>query len=274
MRGQLSCSCWSASTTPKAVSANTRISFLAACANVSWLPWALPAILADEPTTALDVTIQAQILELLRDLSRRLGIAVVLITHKLEVYEGQDFTREDLFSFCGECGEPGPHNWRHGQEADIRYVVTSLEGDPQHLYEDVYCMRGQTENLIKIHKAQLASDRTSCHSATPALFRNYLQAFDFQHKLCADAAAPRMSRFASGLQIRCAAQLIDLQRTMPTSIPAMAREARPTIRHASRGRFMNQQYGKQAFDQTDKLFQDLLAPGNLQVLAEQGVAAS
>jgi oligopeptide/dipeptide ABC transporter ATP-binding protein len=42
-------------------------------------------ILADEPTTALDVTIQAQILELMKDLSRRLGIAMVLITHNLGV---------------------------------------------------------------------------------------------------------------------------------------------------------------------------------------------
>jgi oligopeptide/dipeptide ABC transporter ATP-binding protein len=42
-------------------------------------------ILADEPTTALDVTIQAQILELLRDLSRRLGVAMLIITHNLGV---------------------------------------------------------------------------------------------------------------------------------------------------------------------------------------------
>jgi oligopeptide/dipeptide ABC transporter ATP-binding protein len=42
-------------------------------------------ILADEPTTALDVTIQAQILELMKDLSRRRGIAILLITHNLGV---------------------------------------------------------------------------------------------------------------------------------------------------------------------------------------------
>jgi len=42
-------------------------------------------ILADEPTTALDVTIQAQILELMRDLARRLGIAMLIITHNLGV---------------------------------------------------------------------------------------------------------------------------------------------------------------------------------------------
>ena len=42
-------------------------------------------IIADEPTTALDVTIQAQILELMKDLSRRLNIALVLITHNLGI---------------------------------------------------------------------------------------------------------------------------------------------------------------------------------------------
>ena len=44
---------------------------------------------------------------------------------------------------------------------DIRYVVTSLPGsDAEHIYETIYCARGQAENLIKQHKAQLASDRT------------------------------------------------------------------------------------------------------------------
>src|SRR5713101_2837356 len=42
-------------------------------------------LLADEPTTALDVTVQAQILELIKGLSRRLGVAVVLITHNLGI---------------------------------------------------------------------------------------------------------------------------------------------------------------------------------------------
>ncbi len=47
---------------------------------------------------------------------------------------------------------------------DARYVVTSLGGEARSLYENVYCMRGQAENLIKMHKGQLASDRTSCQS--------------------------------------------------------------------------------------------------------------
>ena len=61
--------------------------------------------------------------------------------------------------------QPGNAEARR-QEIDVRYVVTSLEGDAERLYEGVYCQRGQAENLIKLHKAQLASDRTSCHAAT------------------------------------------------------------------------------------------------------------
>lgn len=51
------------------------------------------------------------------------------------------------------------------QGFDVRYIVTTLTGEAQHLYENVYCQRGQAENLIKMHKVQMASDRTSCQSA-------------------------------------------------------------------------------------------------------------
>ena len=48
---------------------------------------------------------------------------------------------------------------------DIRFVVTSLTfGTAEWLYDSLYCARGQAENLIKLHKSQLASDRTSCRS--------------------------------------------------------------------------------------------------------------
>ena len=50
---------------------------------------------------------------------------------------------------------------------DIRYVVTYImTGTAEWLYAELYCQRGQAENLIKLHKAQVASDRTSCGAAT------------------------------------------------------------------------------------------------------------
>jgi len=55
--------------------------------------------------------------------------------------------------------------------ADSRFVVTNLAGTPRWLYEDVYCARGQAENLIKAHKLHLASDRTSCTKANANQFR-------------------------------------------------------------------------------------------------------
>lgn len=48
---------------------------------------------------------------------------------------------------------------------DIRFVVTNLDkGSAEHVHDVIYCARGQAENLIKRHKSQLASDRTSCRS--------------------------------------------------------------------------------------------------------------
>src|ERR1700675_1133592 len=82
------------------------------------------------------------------------------------------------------------------QEVDIRYVVTSLDGSAQHLYENVYCQRGQMENLIKLHKAQLASDRMSCHSATANQVRLVLHTAAFWLMHGVRAAVPNTSPLA------------------------------------------------------------------------------
>jgi Transposase DDE domain group 1 len=83
------------------------------------------------------------------------------------------------------------------QEVDIRYIVTSLEGSAQHLYENVYCQRGQMENLIKLHKAQLASDRMSCHSATANQVRLVLHTAAFWLMHGVRAAIPRTNPLAN-----------------------------------------------------------------------------
>jgi peptide/nickel transport system ATP-binding protein len=75
-------------------------------------------LIADEPTTALDVTIQAQILDLMRDLQERLGTAIVLITHDLGVVA--EMAERVLVVYAG----------RKVEEAPVRDLLRS----PQHPY--------------------------------------------------------------------------------------------------------------------------------------------
>ena len=60
---------------------------------------------------------------------------------------------------------------------DTRFIVTNLEGGrAKHLYERLYCARGQAENHIKSWKNHLAADRTSCHTAEANQYRLFLHA--------------------------------------------------------------------------------------------------
>ena len=63
-------------------------------------------LIADEPTTALDVTVQAQIMHLLRDLQRDFGMATIMITHDLGVIAG--FCREVIVLYGGQVMEQAP----------------------------------------------------------------------------------------------------------------------------------------------------------------------
>ncbi len=63
-------------------------------------------IIADEPTTALDVTVQAQIIELLRDLNREMGTAIILITHNLSVVAS--LCTRVIVMYAGRIVEHGP----------------------------------------------------------------------------------------------------------------------------------------------------------------------
>jgi len=116
---------------------------------------------------------------------------------------------------------------------DIRYVVTSLKGTAKHLYETVYCGRGQAENFIKWHKAQLASDRTSCRDPKANQFRLILHTAAYWLMLTArDAIAKRsplrVAEFAT-LRLRLikiAARVIEgaarIRVLLPTACPDRA----------------------------------------------------
>src|ERR1700732_845859 len=59
---------------------------------------------------------------------------------------------------------------------DTRFIVTNLSGGrAKHLYEGLYCARGQAEHHIKAWKNHLAADRTSCHQAEVNQFRLFLR---------------------------------------------------------------------------------------------------
>ena len=104
-------------------------------------------LIADEPTTALDVTIQAQILDLILDLQNKLGTAVVLITHDLAVvaetahrvivmYAGKKVEEADV----EELFEPPLHPYTHGLLGSIprgdrgerRQDRRAAAGNPRH----------------------------------------------------------------------------------------------------------------------------------------------
>ena len=81
---------------------------------------------------------------------------------------------------------------------DIRFVVTNFEhGSAEWIYDSLYCARGQAENLIKLHKSQLASDRTSCRSAIANQVRLVLHTAAYWLMLTVRDAIPRMRDLAN-----------------------------------------------------------------------------
>jgi peptide/nickel transport system ATP-binding protein/oligopeptide transport system ATP-binding protein len=90
-------------------------------------------LIADEPTTALDVTIQAQILDLLRDLQQKVGMALILITHDLGVVA--EMADEVCVMYAGRVAERAPvreifKNPRHPYTRGLLNSIPTLSMDP------------------------------------------------------------------------------------------------------------------------------------------------
>ncbi len=111
-------------------------------------------LIADEPTTALDVTIQAQILELVKDLRQKLGMAIVWITHDLGVIAG--IADRVMVMYAGQVVEQAP--------------VKELFGNPQHPYtrallKTVPSVRGKRAENLHVIEGQppvLGAAPTAC----------------------------------------------------------------------------------------------------------------
>jgi len=111
-------------------------------------------LIADEPTTALDVTIQAQILELVKELRQKLGMAIVWITHDLGVIAG--IADRVIVMYGGQIVEHAP--------------VKELFGNPQHPYtrallKTIPNIRGKRAEKLQVIEGQppiLGAEPASC----------------------------------------------------------------------------------------------------------------
>lgn len=122
-------------------------------------------LIADEPTTALDVTIQAQILELLKEIQQKLGMAIILVTHDLGVVA--NFADRIQVMYAGEIIEEGtvkeifyeskhPYTWAllnsiPKLEDKRKRELFSLKGSPPDLILDLKCCPFHTRCQCCMH---------------------------------------------------------------------------------------------------------------------------
>lgn len=142
-------------------------------------------LLADEPTTALDVTIQAQILALLDKINREQGTTIILVTHDLAVVA--EFCHNVIVLYAGQLMEKGS--------------ITQIIENPKHPYtrgllrclpkigarrERIEPIPGQAPDLSSLHKGCPFAPR--CESVMPA---------------CTESETIPLQKFSDGRLVRC-----------------------------------------------------------------------
>jgi len=106
-------------------------------------------LIADEPTTALDVTIQAQILDVMKDMQKKLGVSIILITHDLGVVA--DMCDRVVVMYAGKVVETGT-KWeifQNPQHPYTRGLLRSLPRLDQKKDEPLIPIHGTPPDLIK-----------------------------------------------------------------------------------------------------------------------------
>jgi peptide/nickel transport system ATP-binding protein len=144
-------------------------------------------LIADEPTTALDVTIQAQILDLLQDLKSRLGMAILLITHAMGVVA--ETTQRVVVMYAGKVVEEAP--------------VASLFATPRHPYT-----QGLIRSIPRIDRAAAGKQRLEAIGGTvPSLLNppvgcRFAARCKFATDLCRESEPP-LREVAPGHKVAC-----------------------------------------------------------------------
>jgi len=121
-------------------------------------------LIADEPTTALDVTIQAQILELIQKLSKELGTSVILITHNLGILAR--YAHKINVMYAGHLIESGTtdeifYNPKHPYTAGLLNSVPRLDLDPN---IELPTIKGEVPNLAEFNEGCIF--KTRCPNPT------------------------------------------------------------------------------------------------------------
>lgn len=132
-------------------------------------------LIADEPTTALDVTIQAQILDLMLRLKERLGTAILLITHDLGVVA--EVAERVVVMYCGKVVEKAEakdifNNPLHPYTQGLLKSIPKMDGKKDRLY----MIKGMVPNPLNMPKGCAFSDRCEkcmsiCREKTPEIIR-------------------------------------------------------------------------------------------------------
>ncbi|MAB81243.1 MAG: peptide ABC transporter ATP-binding protein [Planctomycetes bacterium] len=135
-------------------------------------------LLADEPTTALDVTIQAQILDLMKDLQEKHGMGIVLITHDLGVVAGMADRIQVMYA--GRFVETGPTGELfarpgHPYTQGLLQAVPRLTGAPS---SRLATIEGQPPDPMELRPGCAFFERCSYRNAQCERERPELQAFD------------------------------------------------------------------------------------------------
>jgi oligopeptide/dipeptide ABC transporter ATP-binding protein len=131
-------------------------------------------LLADEPTTSLDVTIEAQVLQLLRDLRQELGLALVLVTHNLALVA--ELCDRVLVMYAGRLVEEADVYtlFEHPSHPYTRQLLQAIPTFP-HTGERLYAMRGGVPDLAGPSTGCPFAPRCEsyigpiCHQDTPSL---------------------------------------------------------------------------------------------------------